>query len=387
MGKKKIIQIITRLNNGGPAKIVIWVSNGLSSEFEMRLTAGLTELNEDSIEWFAEEKKVKVKYLKYLKRSLNPVFDFISFIFIYKYLKIEQPDIVHTHMSKAGLIGRTAAIFYNFMNKGNIKVIHTFHGHVFHSYFSKIKTSVFIFIEKFLAKRTDVLIAISEEQRNEIREKYGIGIKSNFIIIPVGIDYIPEARKNKDSAVLDIGMMGRIADIKNYSFAVDIARKLKDDNVDAKIVIAGGGSKIDLETLRNKINKLDINDRIEFIGIVKNPSEFWINKDLALITSKNEGTPISLIEAMFSRIPFIASKVGGIVDMVGEEVSTKDNVCIYDNAVLIDGFNADDFAEGIKYFMDSVIRKEAGQKSLMIAENKYTMVAHQLRLKQLYNEL
>ena len=290
-------------------------------------------------------------------------------------------------MSKAGLIGRIATIFYNFMNKGSIKIVHTFHGHVFHSYFSKIKTNLFIFIEKFLAKRTDVLIAISEEQRNEIRAKYGVGIKSNFIIIPVGIEYIQDAKKNKDSAVLNIGMMGRIADIKNYSFAVDIARKLKEDNIDAKIVIAGGGNKSDLENLRNKISKLDLNDRIDFIGMVKNPLYFWIDKDLALITSKNEGTPISLIEAMFNGIPFIASKVGGIVDMVGEEFSIKDNICTYDNAVLIDGFNVDDFVDGIKYFMDMVSRNEAGQKALKIAENKYTLDAHKLRIKQLYNEL
>jgi glycosyltransferase involved in cell wall biosynthesis len=198
---------------------------------------------------------------------------------------------------------------------------------------------------------------------------------------------VPYAKKNKEGTVLNIGMMGRVADIKNYLFAVDIAKKLKEDNIDAKIIIAGGGNKDDLENVKNKISKLGISDKIDFVGIVKNPSVFWKDKDLALITSKNEGTPISLIEAMFSELPFIASKVGGIVDMVGDELSIRDNIYTYDNAVLIDGFNADDFVSGIKYFKDLAKRKEAGQNALKIAQNKYTFEAHQNKLKKIYISL
>ncbi len=138
--------------------------------------------------WFAEENSVKPVFIEELSRELS-LKDVISLWKIYKQLRVEKPDIIHTHTAKAGTIGRIAGMFYRLSSRKKVSIIHTFHGHIFHSYYGNLKTKVFLFIEKFLARfATDKIVVISKQQFDEIHKEFGIGKKEQFEIIPLGID-------------------------------------------------------------------------------------------------------------------------------------------------------------------------------------------------------
>ena len=386
MKKYKVLIIITRLNNGGAAKHAILLSSKLRNDyFETILVAGQTESNEDEILWYAEKFNVIPIILKHLKRSINPLFDLQGFISLYSLISKQKPDIIHTHTSKAGLIGRTAAIIYNLFQRKKIIIVHTFHGHIFHSYFSGFKTSIFIFLERILAKKTDTIISISKKLKDEILEKIKIKNDKTVSIIPLGVDYTLDnkdesAQKNDDT--LKIGMLGRIAPIKNYSLAVEIANELESRKISAKITIAGGGSSTDYKKFSN-FNT----EKIVFLGNIDTPETFWNDKDIALITSKNEGTPVSLIEAMFSGIPFIAPNVGGIPDMAIEPVRKENSLLIFKNCVLVNSFHAEDFIKAIDYYSTSETRSIAGEVGRQFARENYSIKKMLDNIENLYKSL
>jgi len=386
MDKIKILFVITRLNSGGAAKCAIWLSGMLDEKkFKTVLISGKTEGNENAILWYARKHGVSPVIILWLKRSLNPFSDLISFLKLYRLILKEKPDIVHTHMSKAGLLGRTAAIFYNRFHQKKIKIVHTFHGHVFHSYFSGIKTRLFVFLEKRLLKNTDAIIAISRKLRDEICHILKVENKKKLRIIPLGIDFLPVERvrsRKLPTREIHIGMLGRLAPVKNYSLAVEIASMLARGKTPAKILIGGGGSRRDFK----KINQYN-SENISFLGNIKKPEDFWKKIDIALITSKNEGTPVSLIEAMFSGIPFIASMVGGIPDMATGLMRREGNLFIYDNCILIKGFDSDDFEKAIRFFSDSEIRRNAGKCGKRFAEEKYSVKRLIKDIEILYSDL
>ncbi len=371
MEKKKVLRIITRLNNGGPAKQAVWLTSKLPDKgYECRLITGLSEAGEDSITWFAEEYNVEYTLLSDLKRSISLLSDIRTASSILRIVKEWKPQIVHTHMSKAGLVGRMAVRLYNIFRKEKIITVHTFHGHVFHSYFGKLKTKLFIFLERYLAKKTDAIVAISKNQKNELLYTYRIGSYAKIREIPLGIDFKPLQKKKNDHRHIYIGMMGRIAEVKNYPLAIEIAEAIKKEKLPCSITIAGGGDNAKLEEYRSEIKELGLEDVISFIGNIDSPEQFWADKDFAMITSYNEGTPVSLIESMFCGIPYIASRVGGIPDMVEGTVNQKkENLYIYNNCVQVGSHNAEDYVKAIALFLhDSGFRKNAGKASLELSK-------------------
>jgi glycosyltransferase involved in cell wall biosynthesis len=389
ISNKRIIRLITRLNNGGPAKQAVWLSHFLREKgYETTLVAGRTEGEEDDISWYAEKYGVTPVYLDNLGRSISLLPDLKALFSLLRILKKERPDVIHTHMSKAGFIGRVAAVLYNIGRRDKIKIVHTFHGHVFHSYFSNLKTNLFLFIEKALAKKTDRIIVISEHQYEEIHYAFGIGDASRISVIPLGIDYAgkKESPNSTDTAV--VGMMGRIAPVKNYGLAVDIAAELKKRYVHAEIRVAGGGDSVLLAWLRDKTRELSVERYIHFLGNVEEPESFWKDIDLALITSKNEGTPVSLIEAMFTEIPFVAASVGGIPDMTAGAPRQVGNLRYYDNCIQVDSQNPNDYVDAIEYYVtDRKKRSEAGQAAWKLAEKQYSISRLVDDIDTLYNSL
>lgn len=390
--RKRILYFITRLNNGGPAKIVVWLAARLDREkFETVVITGTAEKNEDEIFWFARKYGVEPMVVPWLRRSMNPLRDFAAVFRFYSVLVRVRPDILHTHMSKAGFIGRCAAVLYNRFHRKKIRLVHTFHGHVFHSYFGELRGRVFVRIERMLARRTDALIAISNRQREEIRGTYGIGKEERFHVVPLGVDFTP---RNADANVrvgrhgLRIGMLGRIAPVKNYPLTVEIAAEMKKRGLDAQIVVAGGGSAPDLEKLRGIAAARSLEKQIRFVGSVTDPERFWGEMDLALITSLNEGTPVSLIEAMLSGLPFVAPAVGGIPDMTVGAARRRNRLQRYDNAVLVDGFAAEDFADAVALFLDDgAYRRDAGMRGREWAQREYRLERLQCGSQTVYDEV
>ncbi|MFX0136589.1 MAG: glycosyltransferase [Candidatus Hodarchaeota archaeon] len=320
----KILRIITRLNIGGPSIQVL----NLHDKFSSFLLFGKVSKGEMEINLF---KNLEFNWyqLNYLKREISPINDFISFWQIRNWIKCIKPDIVHTHTSKAGALGRFAAITL----KTKPKIIHTFHGNIFEGYFCSPKAWIFKLIEKYLAKKSDALIAISESQKLELTEKYKIINQNKIHLIPLGFDLdvfdsvYRERKKNYKKIPLDkqkdhiynIGIVGRIAHIKNHDLFLDILSGLKNyPQFNGKIrgwIIGNGEQKI-VNKLEEKIKDLNL-DCIVFGYMDHNSvSNFYKIADMILCTSNNEGTPVSLIEAMASGVPVASMMNGGCKDLI-----------------------------------------------------------------------
>jgi glycosyltransferase involved in cell wall biosynthesis len=325
---KKVLTIITRLNVGGATKHVTWLSAGLNHiGWSGLLVCGLVEDDEDDMAKFATDHSLEVQYLKSLKRSIDFRNDFIAIRDIYKLLCRYKPSIVDTHMSKAGLVGRIAVMSYNLVHGDKIKTVHTFHGHTFHGYFSPIKEKIFLWIERFLARfGTDVIITISPQQQTEILDTYKVGCRSQHRQINLGIDISFANSLNKftlrkelhitnDSKVF--GIVGRIAEIKNHRLFIDSAREFRVRNPDSNVhfVIIGDGEKSYVDGLKQYAS--DIPSLI-FAGNITNPSDFYGALDYLVLTSNNEGTPVSILEAFACGIPVVSTCVGGVIDLIGK---------------------------------------------------------------------
>ncbi|HKX83815.1 MAG TPA: glycosyltransferase, partial [Pyrinomonadaceae bacterium] len=169
----KILRVIARLNVGGPARHVVWLTSELQDdEFQSKLIAGTVPPGEQDMAYLADAAGVKPVFIQQMSRELSPK-DIVSFFKLYTLIRRERPDVLHTHTAKAGTVGRLAALLYKYTSTGRMKVVHTFHGHVFHSYYGRWKTQVFLSIERFLARfATDKIVAISHRQFQEIHEQF-----------------------------------------------------------------------------------------------------------------------------------------------------------------------------------------------------------------------
>ena len=308
----------------------------MSDEFETLLIGGLPEENEANSLHILKAYGVEPLLIPELKREPNLKSDRLALKKIKTIIQEFKPDIVHTHASKAGAIGRKAAFSCNVP-----VVLHTFHGHVFHSYFGKIKTSIFKNIERYLAKRSTGIIAISSLQKNELCEEHKITTSKKIEVIPLGFDLqkfqdnYPEnridVRKEHDISedTIAICITGRLAPVKDHFFFLDVIEELvtlTDRKI--KIFIVGDGElRTEINTRVGLLQKKGVN--IVMTSWVFDISRFNAGMDIMCLTSKNEGTPVSLIEAQASNLPVISTDVGGVSDIVSQNetgfiISRKD---------------------------------------------------------------
>ena len=365
----KIVRIIARLNVGGPARHVVWLTGGLPSpEFESVLIAGTVPDGEEDMSYFAAENGVKPVYIPELSRELSPK-DLVSLFKIYRVLRRERPDVVHTHTAKAGTVGRVAAFLYRWATwdtligrPRQLTVIHTFHGHVFHSYYGSLKTSVFLTIERLLARfATDRIITISEQQYSEIHERFGVGRTSQFRIVPLGIDLTVFGRDSgqrqafRDSIGagdddIVVGFVGRLTEIKNLSLLLRVAEKVKvrsNQSPNIRFFLVGDGNL--REQLESEAAALIADGTVTFLGHQHDIGDVLSGMDIIALTSRNEGTPLSLIEGMAAGLPFISTAVGGVVDLAGDQVERHDGFRVCERGVLVDADNVDSFTDGLIY--------------------------------------
>jgi glycosyltransferase involved in cell wall biosynthesis len=387
---KKVVRIITRLNVGGPSKHVSWLSNGLDQKgWHNILVSGKVEADENDMSEFLDAFNIEHIESQNLKRSISPKDDYKSIVEIYKLLKKENPEIVHTHMSKAALLGRVAVMFYNLLNKDKIKTVHTFHGHTFHGYFSPLKEKLFLNIERFLARfATDKIITISKQQQDEILNRFRVGKKEQHIQINLGIDTSFTKSLDRDSFRQDFnipsgskvyGIVGRIADIKNHKLFIDSVEyfnnKYKNDNV--HFVIIGDGEKAFVDNLQEYASDIK---NIIFSGNQTDPAYFYGALDYLVLTSKNEGTPVSILESFAAEIPVISTPAGGVVDIIGNDergylveadkeklAEAYSNILIADNNDKI--IKAKEFVES-NYSIDSLVNNiDTLYKNLLEKQN------------------
>lgn len=329
--KPRVLRIINRLNLGGPTFNVAYLTKYLDNEFETLLVSGMKDDAEESSEFIVKDLGLSPIYLPEMYRELNPLKDYKSYFRLRQIIRDFKPDIVHTHAAKAGAVGRLAAL-----HEGVKVIVHTYHGHVFHGYFSSAKTRFFLEIERYLAKHTTKLVALSYKQKEELSSKYKIANESKFEIIQLGFNLEKFLQDRDEKRVsfrreygindsdIAIGIIGRLVPIKNHEMFLRGFKSAKEKATrKVKAVIIGDGEE--RTSIESLIDALDLKrdgsmeDRdVILTGWRKDIDVCNSGLDILCLTSKNEGTPVSLIEAQAAGLPIITTRVGGIEDIVIE---------------------------------------------------------------------
>jgi len=387
----KVLRIIARLNVGGPARHVVWLTAGLKEDYDTLLVAGVVPPGEDDMSYVAANAGITPLILREMSREIS-LKDALTVWKLYRLMLRERPDLVHTHTAKAGTVGRVAGFFYRWLTPATLigrprrcRFVHTYHGHVFHSYYGPNKTRLFLAVERLLAKRaTDRIVVISEQQRREINEQFHVGRSNQFAVIPLGIDlsvyagWEPrrEAFRQELNASPDevlIGIVGRLTEIKNLQGFLDAAAELrkKPSRVRMRFLVIGdGGLRPELEL---QANKLGLHDDVSFLGSRTDPENFYPGLDIVALTSLNEGTPLSLIEGMANERPVIATAVGGVVDLLGQKLSSVDGYYVCERGILVEGRDPGTFARGLARLVeDEALRREIATRGRDFVAQNYS---------------
>jgi glycosyltransferase involved in cell wall biosynthesis len=317
--KVKVVQIIARMNVGGPAVIVADLMRSIdSSKVEQVLITGYCDSDEaDYLETVATD--IKATRIAGLGRSVSVISDVRAFFALVAMIKKIAPDVIHTHTAKAGVLGRLAAILAG----RSAKRVHTFHGHLLHGYFSGWKVKLVIAIEKFLAKRTDILIAIGNQVKDDLLAA-GIGKADQYRVFFPGL--VEPAKILKDAArqqfAMDAGdvyvaYVGRMTAIKRPDRLLNTAAEIKARNLPVKFIVAGEGDLF--EATKADAERRDL--PVRFLGWRKDIGALFAASDIAILTSDNEGIPLTLIQAAQASLPIVATGVGSIGDIVVHEVN------------------------------------------------------------------
>lgn len=406
----KIIRIIARLNVGGPAKHVVWLTAGLQDAgYDTLLITGKVPEGEEDMSYFAAEAGVVPRYFSEMSREIS-VNDAKTVWKLFRLFLRERPEIVHTHTAKAGTVGRSAGFLYRWLTPGifvgkprRCKFVHTYHGHVFHSYYGRRRTQVFLAIEKLLARLvTDRLIVVSKQQSIEIGEKFRVGKPGQIKVIPLGLDlgvFAEHASRRykfrhelciPDDAIL-VGIVGRLTDIKNHEMFLNVVARLKAIDPACRrqgavrfIVVGDGALRQSLESQRQA---LGLDADVIFVGSRIDPEYFYPALDVVALTSKNEGTPLTLIEAMANARPVVATSVGGVVDLLGEVIEDGPyKVC--KRGISVPPGNEEAFVAALSRIIhDRSLQQELGDRGLEFVEVNYSKERLFEDIKGLYGEL
>ena len=313
----KVMQIIARMNVGGPAVIVAELMRGLDkSRFDQILVTGYCDENEaDYLETVATD--INAVRIAGLGRSVSFLADFKAFFGLVSLIRRFKPDVIHTHTAKAGVLGRLASLL---AGRGAVR-IHTFHGHLLHGYFNNVTTKIVILIEKFFAARTSILIAIGSKVRDELIAA-GIGKAEKYRVFFPGLP-APKTLSKSDaqralgltSEVLYCTFVGRLTQIKRPDRLLDVAAECKKRGLNLHFLVAGEGELFESAKARSLQDQL----QVTFLGWRKDIDQIFAASDMAILTSDNEGIPLTLIQAAQSALPIVATSVGSISDIVINE--------------------------------------------------------------------
>jgi glycosyltransferase involved in cell wall biosynthesis len=390
----RILRIINRFNLGGPTYNAAYLSRYMAPEFETLLVGGEKDDSEENSEFIVRNLGLKPMIISEMKRAISPKNDYLAYQKIKNLIKKYKPDIVHTHASKAGALGRYAAI-----NQKVPVIIHTFHGHVFDAYFSSMQASFYKSIERKLARKSSKIIAISEKQKTDLTKTYKICKEEKIAVIPLGFD-LSRFRENMDIKrkefrqkynidhdEIAIGIIGRIVPVKNHGMFLNAIHLLKQKTrCKIRAFIIGDGE--DRGKIESKASELNIDfvtgedhsgkATLTFTSWIKEADRVNAGMDIIALTSLNEGTPVSLIEAQASGKPIVSTAVGGIEDVV---IKNK-------TALLSDPKNIEDFtANLLKLVENENYRNELCLEGWNFVKNKYHYTRLVNDMQQLYQSL
>jgi glycosyltransferase involved in cell wall biosynthesis len=324
----RILRLIARLNMGGPALHVAYLTRGLDERgYTTTLGAGSLGRGEGSMAFVAEELGVEVRTVAQLHREVSPVLDPVSVARVVRLIRDVRPHILHTHTAKAGAIGRTAAVLTRDARPPII--LHTFHGHVLRGYFDPLRTAVYRNVERELARVTTRLVAVSPEVRDELVE-LDVAPAEKFSVIRLGIDLdgrivdpaadgheLRHAFGVPEDAFV-VGWIGRMTGIKHLPDVLAAFSRLRQRGIDARLCLVGDGP--DREEVEQRAHDLGIARFTLHLGYQRDIAPYYALFDALLLPSGNEGTPVVAIESLAAGTPVVATRVGGVPDVVSDGV-------------------------------------------------------------------
>ncbi|MEN8149573.1 MAG: glycosyltransferase [Planctomycetota bacterium] len=319
--RKKIVRVIARLNVGGPSRQAILLTRRLDPErYDSVLVTGRVSPHEADMTGVARERGIAPIVLDGLGRAPSPLDDLRAFLSLVAILWRERPDVVHTHTAKAGALGRVAALLTSVPTR-----IHTFHGHVLHGYFGRTGNAVVRAAEMFLGRLATRIVAVSPEVKSDLAGRHRILPAERIGVVPLGLEleplYIADRHRGALRRELGIGpeapliaMVGRVTPVKEPEVALAAMRRVVDARPDAVLALVGGGEMLD--EVREQVERLGLGDSVRLLGWRSDLPVIFADADVALLTSRNEGTPVALIEAGAAAVPAVATDVGGVRTVV-----------------------------------------------------------------------
>ena len=390
----KVLRIINRFNLGGPTYNAAYLTKYLEPDFETLLVGGEKDDSEADSLYILDQLGIKPVIIPEMRRSINPNDDIVAYRKLKELILDFKPDIVHTHASKAGTLGRMAAF-----SCGVPVVVHTFHGHVFHSYFNRFKTAFFKNIERRLAKRSTCIVAISPIQKRELGKEHKIISLSKIKVIPLGFDLtrFNEKREEKRAQFraefdlsddeLAVGIIGRLVPIKNHDlFLQAAAQVLKKTTKKVKFFIIGDGEERDKLIqlskdlgIKTALSKFDDPEQdLIFTSWIKEIDTVTAGLDIIALSSLNEGTPVSLIEAQAANRPIVSTNVGGIENIVLKN----------ETALLSEVGDVEGYAKNLLSLLeDDRLRHSMSEKGWKHVEKKFSHLRLAEDMRKLYNKL
>jgi glycosyltransferase involved in cell wall biosynthesis len=322
----RVVRVIARLNMGGPALHVTYLAQGLAERgYETTLVAGDVGRGEESMAFVADRAGVEVVRLPGLSRDLSPLRDAVAAWRVARIIRRVRPDVVHTHTAKAGAIGRVAAVLAGRPGRRPV-VVHTFHGHVLRGYFGRAGTLLFRAIETVLARATDRLVAVSPEVRDELVGLH-VAPARKFSVVRLGIELEPRVRFEGDAdearrrhgigaGKFVVGWFGRMTAVKRTDDLLTMLAGVRERGVDALLLFVGDGD--DRDRLEQRAHDLGLARSCLFVGYQEDVAPWYAICDAVVLTSASEGTPVTIIEALAAGKPVVATRVGGVPDVVDE---------------------------------------------------------------------
>jgi glycosyltransferase involved in cell wall biosynthesis len=321
MPPRTVLRIIDRLNVGGPALHAAVTARGLdATRYRTVLVIGSVEPGEADMGDLLDGADCEIVRIPSLGRELRPARDIATARALYDVIRRVRPDVVHTHKAKAGALGRTAALLARVPVR-----VHTFHGHVFRGYFSPGKTQMFLGIERALARISTKLIALSDKLVDELAGEYRIAPRDQFAVVPLGLPLERFSQLPRRPGALHaalglprtrrlVGIVGRMVPVKDHATFLRAAALVatRDTNVDFVVI---GGGELEAE-VRAQVDALALSSRVHLLGWRRDLEALYPDLDVVALSSVNEGTPVTLIEAMAAGAAVASTEVGGVADVL-----------------------------------------------------------------------
>ncbi len=428
----RVLRIIARLNIGGPAVHTIFLSRHMRRlGYTTVLVAGNVGPQEGDMAYLARAQGVEPVIISQLGSELSPVADLVAFFRTLITMFAFRPDILDTHTAKAGTLGRSAAFIYNLVQilklrmqslseKGHLrimakperatraskcKIVHTFHGHVLCGYFPPFKSKIFQLIEQILARITDAIVVLSEQQKNELCTHYSVGRPEQYRVIPLGLEltsltqsanYKGQFRSSlglSDESIKLVGIIGRLTPIKNHRLFLEAIRSLMSSGLDRKarfLIVGDGELREDLEHLTQQLGLTNV---VDFTGWLKDVVPVYTDLDVLALSSNNEGTPVTVIEAMATGVPVVATDVGGVRELISERERQNSQLRegefeVCERGILVGRNDVAGFAEALKHLLEHPgFCQEMGKRGIEYAKRRHSKDRLVADMDRLYRSL